>query len=252
MRQTIFLARIIVVIIALSSCAKKQYEIAGVNGYLVEMNNTYDDHDGAKMAALVRPYKTQLDTEMNTVVGEAAKSLIKRGAQSVLANFTADAMQAFGTELWGHVDFAIINNGGLRTTINQGPVTIGNLYEVYAFENALVLLDLTGAAVKELFAGFAQKKMEGFSKSVSLALKDKAIETITIGGKPLDEKAIYKVVTVDYLAEGNDGMEAFKQATGYTNSNIIIRDAMIAYIKKLTSNNQLIDANPDERLIVKE
>jgi 2',3'-cyclic-nucleotide 2'-phosphodiesterase (5'-nucleotidase family) len=85
-----------------------------------------------------------------------------------------------------------------------------------------------------------------------LVIRDKAIESVTIGGNPLDEKATYRVVTVDYLAEGNDNMEALTQATGYTDSHIMIRDAMTTYIKKLTSENKLIDANADERLYIKE
>jgi 5''-nucleotidase/2'',3''-cyclic phosphodiesterase and related esterases len=252
MKQTKYLIGIIFFVFTLNACAKKQYVIKNVDGFLVEMNNTYDDRDGAKMSSFVQSYKIKLDERMNTTVGEAAKSLTKTGSQSILANFTADAMQEYATEIWGPIDFAIINNGGLRTTINQGPIAISNLYEVYVFENTLVLVDLKGNAVKELFAGFARNKMEGFSKSIRLVLKDKAIESITIGGKPLDENATYKIATVDYLAEGNDSMEAFKQAAGYTNSNIILRDAMIEYVKKLTSENILIDANMDERLDVKE
>lgn len=252
MKRVKLLLGVVLLLVVLNACARKQYVIKSVDGYLVEMNNTYDDGDEAKMSALIRPYKVKLDAEMNTVIGEAAKSLTKTGTQSVLANFTADAMLAFATELWGPVDFAVINNGGLRTTINQGPVTIGNVYEVYAFDNTLVLLDLPGAAVKELFTHFAQKKMDGFSKSVSLVLKDKAVESITIGGRLLDEKAVYKVVTVDYLAEGNDGMDALTQATGYVDSHIMIRDAMIASMRKLTSANKLIDATPDERLDIKD
>jgi len=252
MKQTKFFIGIIFFIIVLNACAKKQYEIKSVNGYLVEMNNAYDDRDGAKMSSIIQPYKIKLDARMNTIVGEAAKSLTKAGEQSVIANFTADAMYEYATDIWGPIDFAIINNGGIRTTINQGPVTIGNLYEIYAFENTLVLIDLTGKAVKELFASLALKKMEGFSKSIKLVIKDKAIESFTIGGSALDEEAIYKVATVDYLAEGNDGMAALTLSTGYKDSNIVLRDAMIEYIKNLTLENKLIDANADERLDYKE
>ena len=252
MKQTIYFILILFFVILLNSCAKKQYAIKSVNGYLVEMNDGFDDRDGATMSSIVQPYKIELDTRMNTVVGEAVKSLTKEGPQSILANFTADALHELATDIWGPIDFAIINNGGIRTTINQGSVTIGNLYEIYAFENTLVRIEITGETVKELFTNFAQKKMEGFSKSIRLVVKDKDIASLSIGGRPLDEKAIYKVATVDYLAEGNDGMEVLKQATTYIDSNIILRNAMIAYIKNLTSANKLIDANADERLDYKE
>jgi 2',3'-cyclic-nucleotide 2'-phosphodiesterase (5'-nucleotidase family) len=236
----------------LSACAKKQYAIKSVNGYLVEMNNRFDSVADPQMAAIVQPYKTKIDAQMNTVIGEAAQTLTKIGSQSLLANFTTDAMQDYAPGLWGKVDFAVINNGGLRAELLQGPIKVENLYEIYAFENRLVLLDLTGKSVSQLFEGFIRRKMEGFSKNVQLTLKGKTIESLTIGGKPLDEQATYRIVTVDYLAEGNDGMTAFTQATHHTDSYVILREAMIEYVKKLTAENKKINATPDDRIKIEE
>ena len=242
----------LVLLFLLNSCAKKHYELRSITGYLVEMNDSFDKNSDPEMFSLVQSYKDRLDTEMQEVVGEAVLNITKSGTQSVLANFTADAMHEYAENIWGTVDFAVINNGGLRSTINKGNITVGNLYEIYTFDNCLVLLELQGKAVKELFDAFAQNKMEGFSKNVGLTLKNKTIESLTIEGKPLDEEATYRVVTVDYLAEGNDGMQALTQATQYTDSNIILRNAMIEYIKKLTAENKKIYAIPDNRIEFKE
>lgn len=235
-----------------NACASKQYVIKSANGYLVEMNSRFDSAADSGMASLVHFYKTGLDVKMNEIIGKSAQTLAKSGQQNLLANFTADAMQEYAAGLWGAVDFAVINFGGLRTTLNKGTVTVGNLYEIYAFENHLVLLDLPGQAVKQLFDDFVQKKMNGFSKNVRLTIKNKAVESLTIHGKPLDEKAVYRVVTVDYLAEGNGGMTALTQATHYTDSNIILRDAMIEYVRKLTSENSTIHAQKDNRIEIEE
>jgi len=252
MKKVSSIVSILILLFLLNACARKQYAVKSVNGYLVEMNSNLDNRADPKMIDLVQKYRSRLDSTMSEVVGEADQALTKVGIQSALTNFTTDAMLEYATGLWGKVDFALINNGGLRSTLNQGTVTVEDLYEIYAFENRLVLLDLPGTAVKKLFEGFAKRKIEGFSKGVRLILKDKAIESLTIGGKPLDEKATYRIVTVDYLAEGNDGMEALTQATHYTDSNIILRDAMIEYVKKLTAENKKIHAIPDDRIEVKE
>jgi hypothetical protein len=58
-------------------------------------------------------------------------------------------------------------------------------------------------------------------------------------------------VTVDYLAEGNDGMEALTQATEYTDSYITLRDAMIEHIKKLTADDKTVHATADDRIETK-
>ena len=245
---TIFL----IFLFLLNACAKKQYQIKSFEGYLVEMNSSLDNKPDTKMLAHVNSYKNKLDVKMNKIIGEATVALTKAGTQSVLANFTTDAMKEYATGLWGTVDFAVINNGGLRTTLNKGQVTVSNIYEIYAFENCLVLLELSGKNVRQLFEGFAKNKIEGFSKGVKLTVKNKSIESLSIGDKPLDDNAIYQVVTVDYLAEGNDNMEALAKAVKYTESNIVLRDAIIDYIKKLTSENKKINAMPDDRIEIKD
>ena len=252
MKKVNLLISFIALSFLLTACSKKQYGIKSANGYLVEMNDCLDSHADPEMHSLVQFYKAKLDEEMKEVIGEATQALTKTGQQSVLANFTVDAMHEYATSLWGPVDFAVVNNGGLRTTLNQGPITMGNLHEIYVFKNTLVLLELPGKAVKQLFDTFAQKKMEGFSKNLRLTLRNQSVESITIGGEPLNESAIYRVVTVDFLAEGNDEMEAFMQATSYTDSKITLRDVMIEHIKKLTAENKTIHAQPDNRIEIKE
>jgi len=252
MKKANSIVSILLVLFLLSACAGKQYAVKNANGYLVEMNSSFDNHADPKMTDLVRKYKNQSDSKMKEVIGEAAQSLVKSEGQSVLANFTADAMQEYATGLWGAVDFAVINNGGLRTTLNQGAITVGNIYEIYPFENRLVLLELPGRAVEQLFVAFTKRGMEGFSKNVKLTLKNHTVESLSIGGKPLNKEATYRIVTVDFLAEGNGGMEAFNQATNYTGSNIILHDAMIDYIKKLTAENKKVYAEQDNRIEIEE
>ncbi|GHV56807.1 5'-nucleotidase [Bacteroidia bacterium] len=202
------------------------------------------------MVALVASYKTQLDAKMNTPVGVAAQTLQKGFPQSLLSNFTADAMQQMAETMWGNIDFAIMNMGGLRSTLNQGPITLGNLYEVYPFENTLVLLELPGKAVKEFFDFIASHGGQGLSGSVTLVAKKRAVESLKIGGKPLDENKTYRIATIDYLAGGNDGMTALLQATRMENSNKQLRDLMIEYVKTLTANKKEVNATIDNRITV--
>lgn len=226
--------------------------VKSVDGYLIEMNNRFDNSADPKMLSIVTMYKDKLDSEMNEIIGEASQAITKSGTQSLLAAFTADAMYDYVANVYGAVDLTLINNGGLRTVLNKGAITIGNMYEIYAFDNKLVMLELQGKHLKELFDVFPQRTIEGFSKSVSLTLKNKNVELLTVNGRVLDENATYKVVTVDYLAEGNGGMEALTKATKYTDLEITLRDMMINYIKNLTSENKKIYAEQDNRLEIKE
>jgi 2',3'-cyclic-nucleotide 2'-phosphodiesterase (5'-nucleotidase family) len=235
-------------ILAFTACTPKHYTVKSIEVSRIEMDSSLDAGANTEMAALVDSFKTKMEGEMNDRIGTAAQSLKKGLPQSLLSNFTADVMLESGENFWGKADFALMNMGGLRTGINEGPVTITNMFEVYPFDNRLVLLELPGTAVKELFESVANHGGEGLSKGIELVIKDKKIGALKIGGKPLDEQKTYRIVTIDYLAEGNDRMKALTKATKYTDSNTLLRDVMINYIKKLTDNKKEINANLDDRI----
>jgi 2',3'-cyclic-nucleotide 2'-phosphodiesterase (5'-nucleotidase family) len=234
----------------LLACTPKQYAVKSIADTHVEMNSHYDVPANPQVTAMIATYKTQMEAEMNQPIGEAAQTLVKGYPQSLLGNFTADAIQELAAERWGKVDFAVMNVGGMRSTLNAGTITIGNLYEIYSFDNRLVLLELPGKAVKEFFNYIAERGGQGLSHSVEVVVKNHAVESLKINGELLDEKAVYRVGTIDYLAEGNDGMVAFKQATKYLDSNETLRDAMIQYVRSLTAKNQKADAKMDTRITV--
>ena len=234
----------------LLSCSKNQYVASNIEASLVRMDSTWDTKANPEIQALVNAYKENLEKEMNIQIGTATETLIKGTPQSLLSNLTADVLKKRAEKTEKQVDFAVINNGGLRTTLNKGTVTIGNLYEIYPFDNALVVLDLPGKAVKEFFDFIAEKGGEGLSTGIQLTIKDRKVESLKIGNQPLDENKLYKVATVDYLAEGNDGMVAFKQATHVLRSNEMLRDIMIDYVKECTKNNKEINAKLDNRIII--
>jgi len=234
----------------LFSCSRKQYEISNIEVSLVRMDSTWDAKANPQIQALVNTYKENMEKEMNVQIGTATETLTKGFPQSTLSNLTADALKERAEKTEKQVDFAVINNGGLRTTLNKGAITIGNLYEIYPFDNALVVLDLPGKAVKEFFDFIAKKGGEGLSSGIQLTVKGGKIESLKIGNQPLDENKLYRIATVDYLAEGNDGMIAFKQATHVLSSNEMLRDIMIDYVKERTKNNKEINAKLDNRIII--
>jgi 2',3'-cyclic-nucleotide 2'-phosphodiesterase (5'-nucleotidase family) len=241
---------VVLICATLSACVQSNYAVLSVKDSRIEINKTWDAKANPELEALVASYKTQLDAEMNVPIGMAAQTLQKGFPQSLLSNFTADAMQQTAETVWGNVDFSVVNMGGLRSALNQGPITAGNLYEVYPFENRLVLLELPGTAVKTFFDFIASHGGQGLSGTVSLVVKKRTVESLKIGGKPLDEHKTYRVATLDYLAEGNDGMTALKQATRIEDSNKQLRDWMIEYVKTLTTNNTEINATIDNRITV--
>ncbi|OJG72074.1 5-nucleotidase [Enterococcus quebecensis] len=75
-----------------------------------------------------------------------------RTRETNLGNLIGDAMLAYGQEGFKNpTDFAVTNGGGIRTNIEPGQVTLGDVIAVLPFGNRISQIKVTGSQVKEMF-----------------------------------------------------------------------------------------------------
>ena len=102
-------------------------------------------------------------------------------------------------------DVAVMNMGGIRNAMPEGEITFGTVYEIAPFENALCVLTMDGATLKELFGQIASVHGEGLSgAALKIDVEGNLLEA-KVNGRQIDAKKTYTVATIDYLAEGNGG-----------------------------------------------
>jgi 2',3'-cyclic-nucleotide 2'-phosphodiesterase (5'-nucleotidase family) len=65
---------------------------------------------------------------------------------------------------------------------------------------------------------------------------------------PVDSSGTYTIATSDYLANGGDELELLK-AYPQQKSTLLLRQALIDYIRMLTSNQKHITSIKDQRII---
>ncbi len=232
------------------SC-NQQYRITEMSGTIVEMNSALDTHSHSQMEALVQSYKTELDREMNVVIGRSTQYMDYRRPESLLTNLTSDVMKSYGDEhLPDGADIGVMNVHGHRATLPAGDVTIGNLYEIYSFDNTITFLELKGNDLKKMFDAYARIGGAGISSNVKLVIDKRKVKSVTIDGQPIDKNKIYHIVTLDYLAEGNDNMSAFRDAITSVNTGVTLRDVMIDWVKEQTRRGEEIESVLDGRIII--
>ena len=234
----------------LLSC-KQPYNVTHISGTIVAMDTTFDARPHPQMQALVQSYKTGLDREMNEVIGHSAQFMDYKRPESLLTNLTSDVMKAYGDEHLPHgADVGVMNVHGHRATLPQGEITVGNLYEIYSFDNAITFLEMKGSDLKKIFDAYARIGGAGISSNVKLVAREGKVERVTIDGRPVDDETIYQVVTLDYLAEGNDNMAAFRDALSRTDTGITLRDMMIDHVKEQTRRGNEVVSTLDGRIII--
>jgi 2',3'-cyclic-nucleotide 2'-phosphodiesterase (5'-nucleotidase family) len=205
--------------------------------------------------AILLPYKLQLDSQMNQVLGTVVAAMPKETGktETLLGNWVTDiclvkARQYYKSEDGQSPDICILNNGGLRTSIPQGPVTRGKIYELMPFDNELVVLTITGKKAKDLFAYIAATGGQPSSGFTMIIKGDKTPGAITVGGQPFDENKNYKVVTSDYLALGGDKMNFFNSPVKNEVVGKKIRDGLIEYCLEQTQKGLPLKSQLDKRI----
>lgn len=195
------------------------------------------------------PYKQQLEAEMNRVIGQSAVSLTKPGdvPETLLGNFFADALLAEGRKLYPDADFSFGTKGGLRIELQQGDITVGDIFELMPFENELVILELPASNVERLAQFVADTHGQPVS-GLSLTIRNGKAEDIHIGGKPLDLNRTYHLLTYDYLANGGDNMRGLDNPLNRVDFKKKVRESLIDHITELTREGKKINTQLDGRI----
>jgi 2',3'-cyclic-nucleotide 2'-phosphodiesterase (5'-nucleotidase family) len=187
----------------------------------------------------------RVETSFNEKIGDAIIPITRSGdAESLLGNMVCDAMQ---WKLQG--DLAITNKGGVRTDLPQGVITPRDVFNVLPFDNTLGALEVTGEFVRLLIEDKVAYGGSGLYVSGIRVKIDKERErgdkvvSLEIGGEPVVNDKHYRLVTTDYLLEGNSGMKRLSElrSEAAIESGIYMRESLIEYIKEFSPIEPKVD-----------
>lgn len=251
-RKTVYLVGLSAMLMG-TGCAS-HYELASVKRTRILVDSRYDAAPDAAAAKFMEPYKHQVDSVMGPVVGEVDHDMTAHRPESDLSNLLADIMVWGAKDYHEKVDFGVYNMGGIRAALSKGKVTYGDVLDIAPFENKICFVTLTGAKVLELFSQMAHTGGEAVSHGVELVFtRDHKLKSARLNGKEIDPKASYRIATLDYLAQGNDKMEAFKSATNVVSpqeSSNNTRFIIMNYFQEQTAQGKVVNAHKEGRIRV--
>lgn len=160
------------------------------------------------------------------IIGQAARPIGHiRTQESEFGNLVTDIIRKKV-----NADFALFNPGGIRATLEPGPISYELLYNILPFENGISLLKLTGKELK-LLIRIAENGARGYFPVSGLKLKlihldsdapsndlngdgkispwevNRILDIRQENGSPLKDSQFYTLATVDFLVTGGDDME---------------------------------------------
>ena len=195
-----------------------------------------------KIDTIISEMKAEIQPELDKVVGytnvllDGSRDPGVRTKETNLGNLVADALKyAAGA------DVALTNGGGIRTSVDVGEITYGELNAVLPFGNIVTKIQVTGEQILKALehgtsaapgasGGFPQ--VSGITYEVHTYLTENRVKNVKINGEAIDLSKTYTLATNDFTAVGGDGYEMFKSAKKLGEYGAM-DEALVNYIKQL-------------------
>ncbi len=219
-------------------------QAASYSKYLGEFKVVFDDNGVVKEAsgdplyldasikpdeavlARIRELGAPIEELKNREVAETTKEIDGsrescRSRECEMGNLVADAILDRVKDQGVQIVFQ--NGGGLRASIDQGVVTMGEVLTVLPFQNTLATFQLTGADVVAALENGTSQIEEGagrfsqvaglkysFDRSAPAGSRVKSVEVMENGAwTPIDPARTYIAATNNYVRQGGDGYAIF-------------------------------------------
>ena len=203
-------------------------------GELIDLGGELAEDAGAKK--IIAPYKSQIDKIMKEEIGAVATEALSiydendvrlvRKQETGIGNLIADGMLSKAKTLDPAVVAAFTNGGGIRASIDAGPITVGEVITTLPFGNTLATVSLTGEEVIEVlersveavpvengaFLSIAGMKYEYDSSKPAKSRVTKVEFNENGTFVALDPAKTYKLATNAYTAKGGDNFKTLEGA----------------------------------------
>ena len=204
--------------------------VTTLDGELVDLGEVAEDAEAVK---ILKPYKETIDAMQQESIGvETAVALDGeranvRTVETNLGNLITDGMLKKAQSINPNTVIALTNGGGIRASIDQGDITLGEILTVMPFGNALGIMQLTGEEIVEALehsvsqapeqnGGFLQVSGLKFSYDSSKPAGDRVVSVEVKGTDgnfaELAADQTYAVATNTFTAKGGDGYDVFAKA----------------------------------------
>lgn len=204
--------------------------------YTVDLVSSLSElKEDEEVKAIAEKYEKLSGTKLNEVLAVTDKDLVhdKLKGPSILGEWICEVMARASNS-----QIAITNGGGIRTSLNKGNITMGNLYEVMPFDNTLFTMELTGSDIKKVIENGIGNDKIGWVQVSGLNVKydltkpfgNRVTEMSLKNGTKLDMNKYYKVVTNDFMASNGDEYD-FSNGKDKIDTNIPVRDALVNELK---------------------
>ncbi|MFQ0978358.1 bifunctional UDP-sugar hydrolase/5'-nucleotidase UshA [Vibrio campbellii] len=219
---------------------KKKIKVNGESQRVLVQNEIAQD---SAMLDFLRPYQEKGQGQLNVKIAESNGKLegdrnVVRFQQTNLGRLIATAHMERAK-----ADFAVMNSGGVRDSIEAGDITYKDVLTVQPFGNMVSYIDMSGKEVLDYLNVVATKPVDSGAYAqfagISMTVENGKVSNVFIGGKQLRLDGQYRFTVPSYNASGGDGYPKVNTHPGYVNTGFT--DAEV--LKEFLESHSPIDVN---------
>lgn len=243
----------ILLLFGILSCNTKRYHPTEIAGKRIPIGEIIEPDTAIQN--FIKPYSVHINKTLDSVLAYNPTNLNKNDGKlnTAIGNLMADiimeqANPVFKSRTGNNIDLVLLNQGGIRSGIGKGPVTARTAYQIMPFENEIVVVEITGTKLEEMLTYLEKAKTAHPLSGIRILVDEdyKVIEA-TVNGNKIDRDKTYFVATSDYLQQGGDNMNFFKDPLNIYPVDYKIRNSIIDYFTKLDT----LKTGKDDRYIQK-
>ncbi|EKG2657359.1 bifunctional UDP-sugar hydrolase/5'-nucleotidase [Vibrio parahaemolyticus] len=187
------------------------------------------------MLDFLRPFQEKGQSQLNVKIAESNGKLegdrdVVRFLQTNLGRLIATAHMERAK-----ADFAVMNSGGVRDSIEAGDITYKDVLTVQPFGNMVSYVDMSGQEVLDYLNIVATKPVDSGAYAqfagISMRIENDKVTNVFIGNKQLRLDGRYRFTVPSYNASGGDGYPKIDTHPGYVNTGFTDAEVLKDYLE---------------------
>ena len=226
-----------------------EFELQSYNLIPVNLKKKVKNSEGKKVRVFIQDEITQDPAVLATLKpfqdkGQAALSIVigksnglLQGERNIVRNNQTNLGRLIATSHMqrAKADFAVMNSGGVRASIEAGEISYKSALTVQPFGNTLTFVDMTGSEVMDYLNVVATKSKDSgaFAQfaGISMTVKGKTVSDVVIAGKALDPKQTYRFTIPSFNAAGGDGYPKINTHPSFVDTGYVDAEVLKDYIQ---------------------
>ncbi|WP_029810768.1 bifunctional UDP-sugar hydrolase/5'-nucleotidase UshA [Vibrio parahaemolyticus] len=187
------------------------------------------------MLDFLRPFQEKGQSQLNVKIAESNGKLegdrdVVRFQQTNLGRLIATAHMERAK-----ADFAVMNSGGVRDSIEAGDITYKDVLTVQPFGNMVSYVDMSGQEVLDYLNIVATKPVDSGAYAqfagISMRIENDKATNVFISNKQLRLDGRYRFTVPSYNASGGDGYPKIDTHPGYVNTGFTDAEVLKDYLE---------------------